>query len=189
MKSALLDGIRQRPTMPVRLAHLAAVASSARSRAGRPLRILEVGSLFGVSATVLAQYGVVDCVDAWAFPRGLDMFLAAVEGLPVAALRGSSVVILPTMPEASYDLIYLDGDHRYPVVEQDCRHARRLIAPGGVICGDDLERVLWSPAQVAEAEARCREDCVDGYHPGVSLAVLRVFGFVGMLDGFWWWPV
>lgn len=187
MKSALLDGIRQRPTTAIRLKHLDECV--ARMSAWRELRILEVGSLFGVSAKVLAKYGVVDCVDLWSFPGGLDRFLTAVEGLPVTAWRGSSTVILPTMLAQSYDLIYLDGDHRYPVVEQDCRQARRLITSGGVICGDDLERVLTTPALVEDAEAHCHEDCIDGYHPGVSLAVHRVFGTVGMQDGFWWWPV
>jgi predicted O-methyltransferase YrrM len=93
------------------------------------------------------------------------------------------------LPDASYDLIYLDGDHRYPTVEQDCRHARRLVTPKGVICGDDLELVLTTPESVAAAKLDAHRDFMNGYHPGVSLAVHCVFGSVGMQDGFWWWPV
>ncbi len=185
--SVLADGVRQRPTMPKRLEHLAACAARLRTALDRPLRILEVGSLFGVSALVLARYGEVHCVDLWGFPHGLESFLLAVKGWPVQAIQGSSTDILPTLPDQAYDLIYLDGDHRYPVVEEDCRQALRLVTPDGLICGDDLERVLTTPIAVAAAASDCHKDCVDGYHPGVSLAVYQVFGTVTVQDGFWSW--
>ncbi len=185
--SVMSRGVCQQPTMPKRLVRLEDCAHQLRAHLGRPLRILEVGSLFGVSAVVLAKYGEVECVDPWDFPLGLPRFLKAVSGLPVTAWQGSSLELLPQWPDQSYDLIYLDGDHRYPIVEADCRQAARLIRREGVVCGDDLERVLTTPLAVAAAAADCHKDCVDGYHPGVSLAVYQVFGTVTVQDGFWSW--
>jgi hypothetical protein len=37
------------------------------------------------------------------------------------------------------DVVFIDGDHRYKQVVADCVTARRLVADGGLILGDDLQ--------------------------------------------------
>jgi predicted O-methyltransferase YrrM len=175
-----------RPTAAWRLEVMRQVCGALRQARGRSLRVLEIGSLLGESAKVLAQYGSVTCVDLWDYEGGLTTFMRNVDGLPVNASRGSSVDLLPTLPDAMFDVVYVDGDHTYPIVEHDMYQAKRLIAVGGIVCGDDLEKQLVTDADVQESEAFSRKDYHHDYHPGVSLAVYRVFGRVQEQGGFWW---
>jgi hypothetical protein len=92
---------------------------------------------------------------------------------------------------ATFDVIYLDGDHRYSHVIRELRWANRLLAEDGIICGDDLELQLRDTDALAcraTAEFDFVVDCRSGrlYHPGVTLAVDEFFGgAVTCWDGFW----
>jgi len=37
------------------------------------------------------------------------------------------------------DVVFIDGDHRYKPVIADCVVARKVLAPGGIILGDDYQ--------------------------------------------------
>src|ERR1041385_2150885 len=110
----------------------------------------------------------------------------------IMAKPGPSSAILPTFPAHSFDVIYLDGSHIFEDVLFDVRQAKRLIRPGGIICGDDLEKQLkeLDAAEVESAASR-KQDYVSArsgdahYHPGVTLAVAREFGEVSVWEGFW----
>ena len=108
----------------------------------------------------------------------------------VAVLKGDSAVTLPLLAPGQFDLIYLDGSHLYSMVSSDIAQAIRLIRPGGIICGDDLELPWWDCNQ-AEATAFIETDYLFdsltglGFHPGVSKAVFDSFGSVSTWDGFW----
>ena len=54
-------------------------------------------------------------------------------------LRGFSHELLPLFPAASFDAIYIDGDHSYDGVKTDLVIANHLVKPGGFICGHDYE--------------------------------------------------
>ena len=45
-----------------------------------------------------------------------------------------------------YDLIFIDGDHRYEAVLEDLYFSKRLIRSGGIIAGDD---VFWPEVKKA----------------------------------------
>ena len=106
--------------------------------------------------------------------------------------EGKSSDVLPELRDQSFDIIYLDGSHAYDDVVFDLRQAKRLIRPGGIVSGDDLELQLadLDPAEV-EAAVRRRQDFAStngagsDYHPGITLAVAEELGDVSSWDGFW----
>ncbi len=110
---------------------------------------------------------------------------------PVQAhlLRAPAAQALRWMQDGAFDLVYVDGDHKYAQVREDLRQAMRLARPdGGVVCGDDLER-LPDPESLALAALHPDRDYLGAphrFHPGVLLAVHECFGQVHMSDGFWW---
>ena len=53
---------------------------------------------------------------------------------------GHSEDILHTLPEKSFDIIYVDGDHTAAGVERDSRLCWRLLKEGGILIFDDY---LW----------------------------------------------
>jgi predicted O-methyltransferase YrrM len=105
-------------------------------------------------------------------------------------LRGRSKDVLPMLREGGFDIVYVDGSHYYADVVADLAEAKRLVAEGGILCGDDLEQQL---AEIDEPHARAnldRDALVDPrnrkpYHPGVTLAVAEALGPVSAYTGFW----
>jgi len=63
------------------------------------------------------------------------------------------------------DFIFLDGDHRYPVVKEDIQISKRFIKPGGIIAGHDYDNQTW---------------------PGVKQAVNEEFEHVELVETIWW---
>ncbi len=187
MEYPIVNNVRQLPTNPVRLSVLDRVAGNLYLLKGN-LAMLEVGSLYGDSACILSKYGVLECVDQWNWTGAYEMFKARTRDLGVIAHRGDSVGILSSMPANTYDLIYVDGCHTYPTVDDDITQAKRLIKKGGIICGDDLEKVIDNKKDFIDAWLKKEIDFVDGYHPGVSVAIN--FNFhplaVNVESGFWW---
>jgi len=110
----------------------------------------------------------------------------------IVARRGKSREVLPKLASGSFHIVYLDGSHVLKDVLFDVRQAKRLVRPGGIVCGDDLELQLkdLDPAEV-EMAARGGQDYSSAntsdahYHPGVTLAVAREFGDVCAWTGFW----
>src|SRR3569833_1304297 len=49
---------------------------------------------------------------------------------------------LAKLPDASLDLIYIDGSHHYVDVTRDCAVAREKIKPGGILIFNDY--IIWS---------------------------------------------
>ena len=106
--------------------------------------------------------------------------------------RGYSQNVLPELPSGQFDIVYIDGSHRFEDVRFDIQQAKRLLRGGGTICGDDLERQSSevSADELSQAIAGGRdyvysEASRSHYHPGVTGAVGREFESVGVWDGFW----
>jgi predicted O-methyltransferase YrrM len=113
--------------------------------------MLEVGSFEGRSAiwfleNVLTGPGSsLACVDRFRDPysRKFDQnLLASGRSSQVVKLAGNSATVLPGLPDASFDAIYIDGGHREREVWEDALHAWRLAKPGAVIIFDDYQ---WQP--------------------------------------------
>lgn len=106
--------------------------------------------------------------------------------------RGESETVLPGFGSGRFDIVYIDGSHRFDDVCFDIREAKRLLRGNGMICGDDLELQATEidRAELEEAVSG-RQDYVvpvgsgSGYHPGVTAAVAAEFSSVGVWEGFW----
>jgi predicted O-methyltransferase YrrM len=108
----------------------------------------------------------------------------------VTQLKGDSAKILAGLASDQFDLVYIDGDHRLEAVRRDLAEARRLVRPGGIVSGDDLEFQLHEvDADFARAQTSA-DWLVDpktgqGYHPGVTVAVAESLGQVSAYAGYW----
>ena len=107
----------------------------------------------------------------------------------VTMIRGNSHSVLPLLKADSFDVIYIDGDHKYSSAKADIVSAKHLINKNfGIICGDDLEKLptpeLLDIALQYKDRDYLRGDC--NFHPGVCLAVAEEFLHINMVEGFWW---
>jgi hypothetical protein len=134
--------------------------------------IAEVGSHKGRSTRALADNcrGVVYAIDPWAGYVNNDGSQARWIGDPDQAfacfkrnlkdhLRKGRVVICRTgLGEAVkgvlpfVDMVFIDGDHRYEQVRDDILLAKRILKPGGLLCGHDYGHVEWPGVQRAVNE-------------------------------------
>tara|TARA_B100000959_G_C14912031_1_gene595585 strand:+ start:435 stop:1358 length:924 start_codon:yes stop_codon:yes gene_type:complete len=112
------------------------------------------------------------------------------DSIPVTLFRNESQTALPIFKPKTFDIIYLDGSHAYDEVILDISEAKRLVKPGGIVCGDDLE-VQMKDCDVSFAKAsRNLEFPMDPktgmqFHPGVTLGVGESFDEVAVYEGFW----
>lgn len=105
----------------------------------------------------------------------------------VAVHKASSRDVLDLFQADTFDFIYIDGSHFYEDVSFDMRSSKRICRPGGIVSGDDLEKIqVPCERQLVEA-IRERRDVVDDFHPGVTAAFRENFPLVkdAMKDGFW----
>lgn len=113
----------------------------------------------------------------------------------VTLIWGDSNSILPQFAEDTFDLVYVDGSHYYEQALFDIREAKRITkSSGGIICGDDLEKLPSNLLVNLSEKNRDRDyiEVLDGlgqssmFHPGVLLAIAGEFKDVNVKDGFWW---
>lgn len=105
---------------------------------------------------------------------------------------GDSKNVLPRLEAGRFQIVFIDASHKYEDVLFDVQEAQRLVADGGIVCGDDLELLVSSVDQAAhELALQLGLDFVldpktqVSYHPGVSQAISEVFQDVSVGDGFW----
>jgi len=182
-------------------------------------RVLEIGAWKGCSTAVLASYvkplgGIVVSVDTfrgsegtWNVKEAGDKDLAAVcrsnlraLGLDdvVVTVIGRSQDVLPWLRDEAFDLVFVDGDHRYEAVLADLMQGVAKVRRGGVICGHDHTNDVryhdMDEAMRARVDAGLAEDFVPGVgHPGVIRACSEMVGneLVLAADGssLWWYWV
>lgn len=106
--------------------------------------VLEVGSAYGYSTVALGL--VARSVTAVDPHTGHNSFQAMVDNLEANGLTGKvrwivgrSQDILPTLVSATFDLVFVDGNHEQPVVTHDIQWAQNLLRPGGVLALHDLD--------------------------------------------------
>ena len=109
-------------------------------------RVLEVGSAYGFSAVVMALGGAesVLTVDPHTYcPNSLEVLTANLE-----AYRATNVAVRvdtffnvapELLPQVSFDLIFLDGDHSYETVKHDVTWAWNMLEPDGVLACHDYD--------------------------------------------------
>lgn len=121
--------------------------------------VLEIGAFEGrttVTAAELFPAARITCIDPWLNYAETTHDLPAAEaafrknvapfGARIRALKGYSTTRLPELLAASerFDLIFVDGSHRYEDVLLDSLFAWRLLNVGGVLIWDDY---LWRKAE------------------------------------------
>jgi predicted O-methyltransferase YrrM len=171
------------------------LATLAESIARPGCRLLEVGSWCGDSTMVLGEVakrhgGHLYCIDWWKGNIGTDLEKIAEQhdvfsvfwqrvckgGLEdvVIPMRGKSEHISTILAPGTFDLIYIDADHRYESVCQDLASFAPLVRDGGVFCGDDCEGRIadFDPEFLKAGKNR---DTVESVHCGVVLAVGQAF--------------
>ena len=111
--------------------------------------VLEVGSYKGASTVVMAKVAeLVHAVDPHVpFTKDGErrtMLTQLATNLvehdvfdKVIVHKGWSPQIVPLFPDASFDLVFVDADHRLEAVEADLGLVRRVVKPSGVLAFHD----------------------------------------------------
>ena len=152
--------------------------------AGKPgLRALEIGSFEGRATTWLLenvltdQTSRIDCID----PFDKDYYRRFLANIApwrhrVTVHRAFSDAVLPTLGD-TFDVIYIDGDHRPFAILSDAVLSWPRLKVGGTLIFDDylfvpheFDRQLdkeWTEegalAQIAEHPAQCPKTAIDGF--------------------------
>lgn len=115
-------------------------------RALKPLRILELGTWHGASATHILQaiahngHGHLDCVDNRAYGDVVtgDMIPPALQGgCTINHVSLEEAIATAIQKGRGYDFIFEDAMHTAEQVELVWQHADALLTPGGVIVSHD----------------------------------------------------
>ncbi|MBH52100.1 MAG: hypothetical protein CL785_02975 [Chloroflexi bacterium] len=169
--------------------------------------ILEIGCWAGEStimwSDILKKFPDIDwsitCVDPW-FPypgvnavmssalnksKIFDLFIHNINCAGIAdrvhIYRGTSDLLLPSLKDSQFDLVFIDGDHRYDQVIKDLERSNPLVKNRGILCGDDLD-LQYHEINQSEAMAFKNTDVIidltlnKPYHPGVTVAINEFFG-------------
>lgn len=131
--------------------------------AGSPARMLEIGSYEGRSTVWFLENILthpdarITCVDLFSEARWDLRFDHNVRvsglGAKVTKLTGRSDLLLPGLPRASFDAIYVDGSHEAAAVLLDAVLSWTLLKPGGLLLFDDYrwdsEKPSWQRPEMA----------------------------------------
>jgi len=159
----------------------------------KPARVLEIGLGWGFSAAGLQSLGCVRQHVIVEFDVGSARATQAERNVRAITPRpqslefcwGESHFVLPRLCErgAQFDLIFIDGGHKYDDVFVDFHYSRRLMAAGGCVVLDDTwlpairTVVSWIETNLAEQWRRLTVP------PGLSLAA---FESLAVPDGRRW---
>ena len=118
----------------------------------QPARVLEIGLGWGFSAGGLQRLGCVqrhvivelDAGSARASQGERNVRAVTPHPASLEFWWGDSHSVLPRLCASGdcFDLVFIDGGHRYDDVFVDFHFTRRLVAPGGTVLLDDT----WLPA-------------------------------------------
>jgi predicted O-methyltransferase YrrM len=171
----------------------------------RGVQVAEVGSWTGGSSVILgtlakSQKGQLYCVD-W-FSGSPDSNLGIAEYVNIEKIWNAhmlhhelgEVTHLSTLDSKvpvgphfrnKFDLIFIDGDHRYENVKADIDAWLPAVRKGGILCGHDCEYLIQGYDDLfKQTEKVDYTQC----HTGVIRAVYEKFGNKAKLaPGYIWW--
>ncbi len=151
----------------------------ARAVGGDELRVLEIGTLFGVNAIVIhdsasclfrrVSVAVIDPLDGYYGAENLDTNTGLCVTRDILQRNFDRLMIPPTdyriiqeystspaaVEQASqqeYDLLFIDGDHSYEGVKMDFELYSPLLKQGGYLVFDDYQAPSWPGVQRAVDE-------------------------------------
>jgi predicted O-methyltransferase YrrM len=133
--------------------HLVLLAALALRHRGA-CRVLEIGTYDGRTALVLAELfpdAEIVSVDlpaadpvygeSYQFSRATDFEerrAAVLRRCPRVRFVARNSLGLVHEPGGAYDVVWVDGDHQFPVIAVDLANAVRLLRPGGYLLCDDV---------------------------------------------------
>ena len=79
----------------------------------------------------------------------------------------------------NYELVFIDGDHRYSQVKRDIENYFPKVREGGIICGHDFDSFDYD-------EEFIETDYHGTSHHGVTKAVLEAFNDVSVAGNIWY---
>jgi len=113
--------------------------------------VLEIGSAYGYTTCFMAQVALdVTAVDPHAgygsMPNSLPVMQSNIKllGLEnINMLINTSQAVLPSLIDAGneYDLIFIDGDHRYSYAQFDLRHSWQMLPRDATMAAHDYGEV------------------------------------------------
>ena len=178
----------------------------AESVARPSAKYLEVGNWLGDSTLTLAEVakahlGTLYCVDWWKGNVGTDLEdIASHEDIfslfwqriceagyedVVVPIRGSSDAAAEILKDQAFDLVFIDGDHRFEQTTKDIRNYAPFIkADGGILCGHDCEGYISDFDERFLIEGKDK-DCHETVHCGVVLAVGATFADYAINHSIW----
>jgi glycosyltransferase involved in cell wall biosynthesis/predicted O-methyltransferase YrrM len=172
-----------------------------RSLAGKPLNALEIGSWEGRSTCWLLTHILthdaarITCVDTFAgsiehasyesdylqsLEERFDFNIAKTNAAhKVIKKVGSSQEILRSLPQNSYDLLYIDGSHLASDVLEDTLLSWRLVKVGGVIIFDDYgfsfaDQPKHNPKLAIDAFLQIFAEHIDLIHQGYQVIIQKM---------------
>lgn len=116
--------------------------------------VLEIGSAWGFSTVLMALAGAhVTAVDPHEDHGTYPQFMANLEAYGVRdrvdVYRIRSDQFRSTVDHPWFDLVFIDGDHTEHGARFDCRLARQLVRPGGLIAVHDYTAEHWPSVVLA----------------------------------------
>jgi hypothetical protein len=78
----------------------------------------------------------------------------------------------------TFDLIFIDADHRYNAIRDDINLWLPKLKKNGVMCGHDFNSFEYD-------EKYIHDDCVNGIHHGVTKAVTEAFQLFEVQGSIW----
>ena len=117
----------------------------------RPKSIIEIGCYRGISTEVFCILAdKVTVVDPFIFPDAKEEFHKRMEPYKdkLTIIEGYSPDALKELPDGSFDMCYIDGDHNFQAVLKDIEACRRVVRFGGLLSGHDYEVVPQVTAAV-----------------------------------------
>lgn len=94
------------------------------------LKTCQINSYFGVDMVETA-----DTKEIGAYPN-------------VTFVKGDSADVGNAM-DKTFDVVFIDADHRYDAVINDIKAWEGKVRPGGILCGDDCGNPLWPDVKKA----------------------------------------
>lgn len=173
-----------------------------RNRQLKKVLAMEVGSWTGCSSFFLAsainspgmESGTLYCLDTWRGNKFWNYDIAAHIDIfanfrgymtcygtygQIVPMVGESALSYEVLKDDCFDIIFIDGDHRYQAAYNDIRQAVKKIKPGGMLMGHD-GRGYSAELPRDFLQANLDEDCAfyNGlqYSCGVLKALEDAFG-------------
>jgi hypothetical protein len=87
----------------------------------------------------------------------------------VVTIMGNSTEVHVNIPNGIADIVFIDGDHRYSIINQDISNYLPKVKVGGVMCGHDYNAAYIHGMEYSEDEMETDT------HLGVSRAVYEHF--------------